>query len=410
MRENFPTPVMRIPPHRAMHKDLFGTKIRAALAALPSNATALQCLDQLRKQFPKELARQAAALHDLRQRCKPRIGLDLLPYLRSPSASQVTPPGLARARAERIARMQPGSHIWDCTCGLGMEAVHLVRAGLRVSASDHDPVTARFAEANLAHHGAPGRVFCADALRQPIRADGVLIDPDRRPQGQRTLDPDRWSPSLEASLQLAQAFPAAVLKLPPVWNVPQAWYAKHDLEFVSLGGQLVESTLWLGQWAEHPGAQAVRIDGARVSRFGGTPQTLEPLSFEQALASPFLFDPDPSLAAARLLESFAQAHGMAPMAPRLGYLGGHAPVRSPFGDCFAVLGHSPLRPKSVRAMLADHGIGPVQIRMRGHQERPEVLAKRLRGPGDRPGHLAIARLDGARRVFLVEPVNDSGQD
>ncbi len=399
---------MRIPLDRAMHKDLFGPKIEAALAALPTGVGPLQRLDHLRRLLPADLAREAAALHDLRQRCKPRIGLDLLPFLRAPNASQVTPPAVAARRAQRIAHSTPDSHIWDCTAGLGMEAVHLHRAGLALTASDRELEIATFAAANLAHHGSRGRVLCTDALHGAVRADGILIDPDRRVQGKRSLDPSAWSPTLDASWNLARKHTAAVLKLPPVWEPPADWRSLHDLEVVSLAGHLVETTLWLGRWAGEPGLQAVRIESdGSVHTFAGRPGTVAPLDHAEALASAYLFDPDPSLAAAGLLESFASHHGFAPLAEQLGYLGGPEPLHSPFGQCFRILGHAPLRPKAVQTLLGEHEIGPIEVRVRGHQERPEQLARRLRGPGQRRGQVAVARLDGGRRVFLLEPCASS---
>ena len=384
MRENFPVPAMRILPTRAMHKDLFGPKIEAALAGLPEGASPLKCLDLLRRAFEPELARQIAQLHDWRQRCKPRIGLGLVPYLRGERASQMSAPAIARYRAQHMRASTPASHIWDCTCGLGMDAIHMAQA---------------------AFHGFPGRVFCGDATRQRLPVEGLLIDPDRRAQGQRSLDPSAWSPSLERSLELAQAYRAAAIKLPPVWGVPPDWRARYHVEWISVGGELLECCLWLGEWATRPGFQAVRLDrDGGAQRFAGEPTQIDPLPADEAENAAYLFDPDPSLAAAGLLERFARVHGLAPMAPKLGYLGGDVPPPNSMGQAFRILDRAPLRPGPVKKMLADHDIGPLHVRMRGHRERPEDLARRLAGPGARRGHIAVARLEVGRRVLLLEPL------
>ncbi|HPF14305.1 MAG: hypothetical protein H6830_08860 [Planctomycetes bacterium] len=388
-----------------MHKDLFGTKMAQALAELREEWSPLQCLDALRKRFDPELARQGAHLFDLRKRCKSRIGLDLLPYLCEPNASQVTAPAIARYRAQRIAQLTPNSHIWDATCGLGMESIHLSRAGLEVVAGDLRLETARYARANLATHGLPARVVCADAVGSAVRAQGQVLDPDRRPKGSRTMDSKAWSPSLEACLASAARHASAAIKLPPAWQVPPAWLQIHRIDWISLGGELLECCLWMGAWADAPGPRAVVIDPEGTQHtFGEAPIEVDPLEVQAAEAIPYLTDPDPSLVRSGLLGSFAQAHGMAPLAPHLGYLGADSPLRSPFGRTFRVLASCPLDTKRVRNMLAQFDVGPIQVRLRGHQERPEALARRLAGPGSQPGHIAIARLDPHRWVYLLEPL------
>ena len=299
-----------------MHKDLFASKILQALGELGEKGSPLTCLDALRQQFEPELARQAAHLHDLRKRCKSRIGIDLLPYLQEPNASQVTAPRLADYRAGRIAKLTPGSHIWDSTCGLGMEALHLKRHDLRVVASDRNAEIAQYALANLRYHSLDALVLCADALKDAVKADGILMDPDRRPMGKRTMDPTAWSPTLSQCLEKAEKFAGAAIKLPPGGRYPEDWARSHRVEWISLAGELLECCLWLGTWAPEPQNLATRIerDGS-ISSFSGQQETASPLSQAQAESVQFLGDPDPSLVRSGLLGSFANKHGWSPLAP-----------------------------------------------------------------------------------------------
>ncbi len=387
-----------------MHKDLFGSKIEEALAELSPDWDAVRSLAHLRRRFPPELAREAAQLHSLRERCKGRIGKDLLPYLRDPGSQQISAPAIAKQRAGRISALTPGSHIWDSTCGLGMESVHLGLAGHRTISTDLCPTTLDFAVANLKHHDLPAWAVRADATGSAVGASHVLVDPDRRPKGVRTLDPQAWSPTLEATLEVLARHQGGVAKLPPGMDIPVEWPTQHAVHWVSLAGQLLECTLWTGDWAPEPGRTAILLtkDGNELE-YRGTPSEIPPCTPEQAKEVRFLADPDPSIVRAGLLGQLAEQQGLRPLAPRLGYLGGDQAPDSPFLTGFRVLASGPLDRKKIRKMLAEFDIGPVQVRQRGHDEPSDLLERKLRGPGSQRGTLAVARMDRGRWVYLLEP-------
>ncbi|MCA9000663.1 MAG: hypothetical protein KDB61_01985 [Planctomycetes bacterium] len=375
-----------------------------ALAGLEPGLDPVRCLAQLRRVFPPELAREGARLHSLRERCKSRLGKDLLPFLRDPGHQQVSAPRIAEHRAARISALTPHSHIWDSTCGLGMESLHLGLAGHGVVSTDLDAETLQFAAANLRHHGLRPWTVRANALESGIRAPHVLIDPDRRPGGFRTLNPDAWSPTLSQTLALLARHQAGVAKLPPGMDVPGDWDRTYALHWISLEGQLLECTLWTGAWAPSPGRTAVLLgkDG-RHFEFTDSPQSTTALTAEGARSISFLADPDPSIVRAGLLGRLAAGQGLQPLAEKLGYLGGEHPPTSHFLTGYRVLASCALDRKKVRRMLAEHDVGPIQVRMRGHDEPAETLERKLKGPGRHRGMLAIARLDGGRWVYLIEP-------
>ncbi|MEZ6003674.1 MAG: hypothetical protein R3F33_05765 [Planctomycetota bacterium] len=380
-------------------------KIAALLATLPEGASGPALLDRLRRELEPELAREVAALHESRQRSKARLGLDLLPFLRSGSASQCTAPAIARHRARTILERSGASHIWDATCGLGMEAICLALAGHSVIASDHNLETACFARANLRSHGLETPVIVADGAGDAVAFEYVLLDPDRRPNGQRTLDAEKWSPAWSRCLAQAARARGAAIKLPPTWKPGPEAPEGAEWHWISTPQGLLECTLWLGAWATQPGHHALRLpaEGDPI-HYHARPTRVEALDPAEAQQPAFLYDPDPALIAADLLGSLAAETGLAPLAPELGYLAGPRRVEHGLLRGFEVLDACSFKPKLVRAMLGAHGIGPVRVRLRGHQEAPEVLAQRFRGPGKGTGELAVARLDAGRRVYLIRPL------
>ena len=124
----------------------------------------------------------------------------------------------------------------------------------------------------------------------------------------------------------------------------------------------------------------------------------------------YIADPDPAIVRSGLLGLLASQQQLAPLAPRLGYLGGDQPPNSAFLRAFRVLDVVSLDRKKVRKMLREHDIGPIAVRKRGHPEPAEVLARKLRGDGARRGELLIARLDSGHRAYLVEAYEPEAEE
>ena len=106
-----------------------------------------------------------------------------------------TPDGLEQATRWVVARWRAAlfvdagvSEVWDLGCGIGVDAMALSEAGLGVHAVESDPVTAAFAQANLALVGG-GEVTVgrAEDVQVPERG-GIFLDPARRTARGRTWD------------------------------------------------------------------------------------------------------------------------------------------------------------------------------------------------------------------------------
>ena len=112
--------------------------------------------------------------------------------------------------------------------------------------------------------------------------------------------------------------------------------------------------------------------------------------------------PDPALVRSGLLGLLALRLGLAPIGPRLAWLGGRERPDSPLLRTWRVVDQSSADPKRVRAMLRRHEIGPVRVLKRGHPDRPEVLERKFRGTGPRRGLVAVARLAQGHAALLLE--------
>lgn len=388
---------------------LFGAEVAQAIAELDPKLPLLAVHNRLRKRLGHELGRQASELVELRKRALGKLGTGHAPFLTRKGLEQASHPSVAALRARRIAGR--ASQIWDATSGIGSDSLALCARGTLLAGSDLDAHTALCAQANLNDAGYSTQILRADASHPPFRIhgkrpDGVLIDPDRRAQGARSLDPQAWSPTLSRSLELVRSFGGGCLKLPPSLAPEQSDALEEcRAEWTSVSGNLVEVTLWAGSWALGPRERAAVLIDARgeAQRLAGQPSSVEALGSIEAAQVTWMAEPDPAVIRSGLLGALAKSVGMRPLGPQIAYLGGAERPPGPFLRSWKVLGSAALDRKRVRHLLGEHDIGPIHVRKRGHPDEAEILARRFAGPGTRRGHLAIARLEKGHLALLLEP-------
>jgi hypothetical protein len=382
--------------------------VERALTQVEGLDDPLAVATRLRASLPIPLARAAAELHDLRARARGSALDQDLRFLTAKGLQQATAGAVAAYRAQRICESAPNSLIWDATAGIGADSLALLRRDLRVVTSDLDTQTLACAASNLAHLRAANWVLRADATRPPCRVDVILLDPDRRPHGTREGHPERWSPPMSTCLGLARGNKGACIKLPPGMDPTQLdelGDTPHGLQWISLAGQLRELALWTGCLAgDLAGEREALILGPAgpLGTFRGTPEELQPLEPGQLQSVKWLAEPDPAVIRAGLVGPLAREQGMRPIGPRLAYLGSDERPSSPMLRSWRVLETSALDPKRVRAMLRRHNVGPLTVKKRGHPDDAQTLARRFKGPGERHGLLAVARLEKGHGALLLE--------
>jgi hypothetical protein len=397
-----------------------------ALEALPAGLEPLAVAARLRKVLPPVEARDAAELYALRRRARHKLpGAERL-FLTRKALEQATDLRIARLRAARIAERlgaeAPGVWVLDATAGIGGDALALAQAGLeRLLCADADAGTAHRLRANLdtLPGGERAAVLCRRAETWSGWRDLLVLDPDRRTDRSRTDgrggpgrsgDPERWSPSWSAVVRLVAEARGACVKLAPAVDVERLApdlpaELAHSWQWVSLRGELKEAALWTGVLAARGAAREVLAIGGdgTVTELAGEPRRVVALGREEALAVRWIADPDPALVRSGLLGTLAQAEGLRPLASSLAYLGGDVAPTSPLLKPLEVLGQTPLDRRRVRRLLAEHDVGEVTVKKRGHPEDAATLARRMRGRGRRRGVLVVARLDAGHHAYLVRP-------
>ena len=241
------------------------------------------------------------------------------------------------------------------------------------------------------------RTVVAD-VSQPGERTGLLhIDPDRRPGGQQRMRRiEDCSPNLDVLRTLMSEFRGGAIKLSPASNFGGK-FSNVEIELVSLHGECKEATIWFGELA---GDQPFRA----TSLPSGETIAAEPLSARADITPPraFVFDPDPAIVRAGLLDVLAERLQLTRLDDAEEYLTGDQPLRSPWMQTFRVLEVIPNNDREVRAACRRCGFGSVEIKCRHLPIEVERVRRKLPLEGSRAGVLIFARVLGKAQVIVCE--------
>ncbi|MFY1673238.1 THUMP-like domain-containing protein [Plantactinospora sp. WMMB334] len=383
------------------------------------------------------LAAAALTQAELRRRAAAKFGPDAARmFFTRAGLEQATRPGVAARRAARL-RAAGVRTLVDLGCGLGADAIAAARAGIRVYGVEADPLTAAMAAANAGAAGVADRftVEPGDATRFDVTAvdgrpvDAVFCDPARRRPGtgRRVFDPAAYSPSWDFLLDLAGRIPRTVFKVAP--GIDHALLPPGaEGEWVSVGGDLVEATVWSAPLAGTPrratlltgpaahgahvrtGARPGEPDGP--TRHGPTDPAVHELTGDGTRQAPvgpvrrYLYDPDPAVVRAHLVAEFADTVDGTLADPEIAYVYADAAAPTPYARCLEVVESLPFSLKRLRARLRELGVGRAEILKRGSALEPERLRRDLRLTGTEPISLVLTRVAGAPTALLCHPPQD----
>jgi len=315
------------------------------------------------------------------------------------------PTGLEQATAEPVARHKARrfaeATVLDLCAGIGGDAMALAAAARRVIAVDRDPGMCRRALWNAGVYEVADRVapVCARAETVPLPPEALVhVDPDRRAcSATRAKNLHGYVPGPEFLRALSRSSRGGAVKLGPASDFDAHFGGPRvEVELVSLGGECKEATVWFGDlvtcrrrastlpaglsWTDRDGPEGVHVAAGPLGAW--------------------VFDPDPALVRSGLLDAFAVAHGLNRVAEGIGLLTGADRLASAFLTAFEVQQVLPLDLKRLRRLVAELGLGPLEIKARGLDLRLETLHDRLRPGGTRPATLLlVGGLDPARAIL-----------
>jgi hypothetical protein len=292
-----------------------------------------------------------------------------------------------RVAAWHAQQVPEGTRVLEIGCGCGGDSLALGRRAANLIACDLDPVRAACAHINLANVGiTTARAVPLDGLDvlqgEGRRAEVLFVDPDRRAEDKRLLDPESWRPPLSRLRELAVGERPVFVKAAPSLDA-EAVSDIFRVAYVSHAGECVEAFLQ----SPHAGAEDVRAvllseDGSVLELTGDRGRARAgPLSWA-------IYAVDPAAIRARLLAELCTRHDLQLVDPEIAILTGARGVESPWLRGYEVLSTMPLNPADVLAELRALRPSQVRVRTRGvpipapqlERRFAETVARHGKGP------------------------------
>ena len=397
-------------------------------AARAAGEPPLALASRLRRDYPAELVAAAAAQDELRRAAAAKFSRAGQMLFTRPGLEQASSETAARHRARRLAGAAAG-RLADLACGIGGDLIALA-AGREVLAVDRDAVHLRMAAHNVGVYDVAAGVVTCEADVRDVSLDGigaVFADPARRlavTAGRRRLRPGDSEPPLAWCFALTSLVPAVAVKAAPglpAGIVPAGW----ETEFVADGRDLKEAVLWSPALATAPARATILPEGHTLlpdpgegpgqlpgqvpaekpgKRPGKRPG--EDAAGDVPIAPPgeFLFDPNPAVTRAGLVEALARQLGAWKIDPRIAFLSSGTAQSTPFARTLRVVESAPWNEKDFARRLRALGIGAADLRRRGLAGDVDQIHRRLKLAGPHRATLVLTRVnDKPWGLICVEP-------
>ena len=362
----------------------------------------LSIQDRLRQRFDPELVRAALTLNRLREKASTRFSKASQMWFDATGLEQATTEAVASHKAQRFH-----GRVHDWCCGIGADTIALAEAGCQVDAVDISEAACLRTWFNCELYGVSDRVTLRrdDVEALPDR-DGLLhIDPDRRPGGhQRMRRIEDCVPGYDFLRRAIAEFPGGAVKLSPASNFGGK-FGDCEIELVSLNGECREATVWFGELAGDDPFRATSLP---------TGETLaaDPLSAWTNVGDlgAWLFDPDPAIVRAGLVDVLAERLGLRRLDEAEEYLTGDALVDSPFVRAFAVVENLPNNQKEIRRAVRRHDAGQIEIKCRHVPIDVESMRRKLPLDGGESLTLIFTRQQGRTKAVLCRRPDSGDSD
>lgn len=359
-------------------------------AAAEADPDSLGAAERLRRLATPEQAAAALTQVALRRKAVGKFGERAASLFFTPDGlEQATRADVARWRAQRFASAG-ATRVIDLGCGIGADALALLDAGLEVAAVEADPATAVLAEANF---GRPVLVGDATELAAGLLADGaaVFLDPARRTASGRSWRVEDLSPPWDFATDLLEGRVGCLKAAPglPASFIPTSAAAV----WVSHRGDLVETSLWSGTGA--PGSRTALLLPSGDELDAG--DRAEP---QVGTLARFLYEPDPAVIRSGAVAALADQLDAHALAARVAYLTADSFAPTSFATAFEVLDSMPFDERTLRAWVRNHGIGTLEIKVRGMDVDPAALRRRLKPKGRAAATLVLTPTARGARALV----------
>lgn len=336
------------------------------------------------------------------------------------------------------------STVHDLCCGMGGDSF-FIPASFKVIGVDLDENRIAMYRHNMEAIGKTAEVICGDVrevakIREMPASAGMTnteffsIDPARRAlEGENQRDLRNLTPTLEEVVEISKHYQGGMVKLPPGYPPAEI---PDDTEILYLGGHsdCRECLVLFGSLAKNPDTvRAVMVgkDGNALAEWSrprdrsletldedlqekldrndsleGRDRTYRTATSRNDLPigeiARYLSEPAPVLIRSHLFNAAAlscdpQAHLIS---EGIAYVASNLPLPAPGFTCYEIVAHSEISTGAVRAMLKEHDIGKITLKLRGVKLDPDAEIKRLKPKGKKSAILFYTRAAGEKIALL----------
>lgn len=286
-----------------------------------------------------------------------------------------------------------GALVHDLTAGLGSDLIAMSRRG-PVVGFELDPDRTAMAQHNLAIHGSSAEIHAA-SFESAGEVAYFFADPARRAEGNRTLDPNDFSPNPKAILNLFGSCRLGVFKLSPMLNDNYLEAFGGRLEFVSFRGECREALAIVGAEAGN----------GRFAVLAESRERIEVTSeFVPSAESPdsHLYEADPAAVRAHALATLAVGKNLHLLADSNGYLTGGEIHPTPWLKPYKVLTSGSFNLSDIKKDLTALDASTPVLKQRGAGHDLDFLRRKLSRRGSRHVQIAFYVAVKSQRYAILE--------
>lgn len=363
-----------------------------------SKLSELKLQQSLRERYPSELVRAALTLHELRQRAKDKFSQAEEMYFSRQRLEQATPEVVAQHKAQRF--LNADSPIYDLCAGMGADSIAIARTGKKIISIDTSPTALAEINCNAQAYGVNELIHTEqrDVREVDVSRKWIHIDPDRRVGVKRAIRLEDYEPPLEFMQELTVKAKAGAIKLSPASNFGGKFH-NCEIELISLNGECREATVWFGDAAKE-------FDWTATILPGGWSLSANPEEYYPQVGpiSHYLYDPDPAVVRAGLIDVLTSECGITRLDHAEEYLTSETLIESPAFSGFQVLQVLPNNIKEIRKYFRSNPIGEIEIKCRHVPVNAEQMRKKIPLTGQGRKTLLIARLQGKTKAVVAERI------
>lgn len=354
---------------------------------------------------------------------------------------------LEQSTAQDIGRWK--ANLWpsegsvnDLCCGMGGDSFFLPPT-LKVTGIDLDENRLAMYRYNLQAFGKNVDTHCADVRKVAnsndsagsLKTDFFTIDPARRAlEGENQRDLRNLTPTLEEVVEISKHYKGGMVKLPPGYPPAEI---PDGTEIIYIGGHsdCRECLVLFGELAKNPDTvQAVIVNKAgetlaewrrkrdrsietlddelqekldKNDALEGKDRTYRTASSKSDLPlgelGKYLSEPAPVLIRSHLFNAVALTNDTNArlISEGIAYVTSEKPLPAPGFSCYEVLAHAEIATGAVRAMLKEHDVGKITLKLRGVKLDPDAEIKRLKPKGKNSAILFYTRALGEKIAILA---------